>query len=439
MDMPQGGFLRRAIMATRIQQTIHGDVRFTSRWMRDRYFLVVYGPIAALQWLWPKHKGPFETINPNTSRHCFAPSEQPVTDARVLLKIFKAWQQAWNQRLETERFSGPAVDGPATLTDLAGLYLKLRGDELAPSTIERNRHYLTRFIEELGVDIRLTDLTEDRLIAARSRLLRQLQPTTVNSTIACLNSVLRWASNREIEVHGAYRSFRRVRVATNPRQKSWWEPHEVEIALAVASEVDGELTKQRDDVVPGTATALIACGCLIGLRYEEIIMLEWENFEFDRRNSRTGGDEPLVHVTPKGNWVPKDGESRTIPMPSRLIEALRPYRRTSGWLLNSHKSVAKRGGTKRVYRYDPKKIWLRVLKRAHALGAKLITPHGMRHSFASNLLMAGVSDVLVARWLGHADTAMVHERYGHLLAYHGDIDRVRFTSPDASPDGGKGR
>lgn len=57
----------------------------------------------------------------------------------------------------------------------------------------------------------------------------------------------------------------------------------------------------------------------------------------------------------------------------------------------------------------------------------MITPHGMRHSFASNLLMAGVSDVLVARWLGHANTAMVHQRYGHLLAYHGDINRMRLT------------
>ena len=49
----------------------------------------------------------------------------------------------------------------------------------------------------------------------------------------------------------------------------------------------------------------------------------------------------------------------------------------------------------------------------------------MRHSFASNLLMAGVSDVLVARWLGHSDTSMVQKRYGHLLAYHSDIDRMR--------------
>jgi len=76
-----------------------------------------------------------------------------------------------------------------------------------------------------------------------------------------------------------------------------------------------------------------------------------------------------------------------------------------------------------LYRYDPKKIWNMVLEKAIAAGTKAITPHGMRHSFASNLLMGGAADWMVARWLGHADTSMVNQTYGHLVAYHGDINR----------------
>ena len=53
---------------------------------------------------------------------------------------------------------------------------------------------------------------------------------------------------------------------------------------------------------------------------------------------------------------------------------------------------------------------------------KPITMYGMRHSFASNLLIAGVSDVKVSRWLGHSDTRMVHKHYGHLLSYDDDIN-----------------
>jgi integrase len=66
-----------------------------------------------------------------------------------------------------------------------------------------------------------------------------------------------------------------------------------------------------------------------------------------------------------------------------------------------------------------------VVKRAMEEGAKRIPPNGMGHSFASNLLTAGVSDMMISRWLGHDDTTMVYRHYGHLLQYRGDINRVR--------------
>jgi hypothetical protein len=84
--------------------------------------------------------------------------------------------------------------------------------------------------------------------------------------------------------------------------------------------------------------------------------------------------------------------------------------------------MPRKGGQKHTYRYDPQAIWERIIRKVVERGGKAISPHGMRHSFASNLLIAGVSDVMVARWLGHADTSMLRERYGHLLAYHGDIE-----------------
>ncbi len=38
-------------------------------------------------------------------------------------------------------------------------------------------------------------------------------------------------------------------------------------------------------------------------------------------------------------------------------------------MLDSEKPTPKRGGTKRVYRYDPVKVWKRVCKAAMAAGA----------------------------------------------------------------------
>ena len=64
------------------------------------------------------------------------------------------------------------------------------------------------------------------------------------------------------------------------------------------------------------------------------------------------------------------------------------------------------------------------MKKVAEQGGMVISPGGMRHSFASNLLIAGESDVKVARWMGHACTTMIHRHYGHLLSYDDGINRV---------------
>lgn len=50
-------------------------------------------------------------------------------------------------------------------------------------------------------------------------------------------------------------------------------------------------------------------------------------------------------------------------------------------------------------------------------GARIDTPisfHGLRHTYASQAVMAGVPLVVVAQNLGHTDTRMVEKHYGHL-------------------------
>lgn len=421
-------------MPARTQITPFGDVTLTSRWMRDRYYLVATGHKAALRWMFPRHPNEFEVISAAKSRHDFVPAPVPITVERELRKTCAAWQMAWDERLDERE---PTIQPPAqalvsdgTLGDTVNAYLRLRVGELAASSLERNRHYLERWVKVLGATTPLTDLTEDRLVAGRTELAKALHPSTLNCLIAALKTVLRWAEERDIPVHKAHQRFKRVKNNAPAREKAWWTTDEVDLALQAAREVDADLMAAKKsggwrENPSNVGTLLISLGCLLGLRYEEIIMLRWEDLDLDRMDQRTNTPAPVAHIVPKEGWTPKDGESRTIPMHQRLVEIIRPLRQPSGWVLNAHKAMPKHGGTKRIYRYDPKKVWLRVLAKVTAKGAKAITPHGMRHAFASNLLMAGVSDTLIARWLGHADTSMVHLHYGHLLAYHGDINRVQ--------------
>lgn len=50
-----------------------------------------------------------------------------------------------------------------------------------------------------------------------------------------------------------------------------------------------------------------------------------------------------------------------------------------------------------------------------AAGVKRITPHGCRHTFASNMLRAGVPLDMVSKVLGHSNINITHATYSHVL------------------------
>ena len=64
---------------------------------------------------------------------------------------------------------------------------------------------------------------------------------------------------------------------------------------------------------------------------------------------------------------------------------------------------------------DQKKPMARSCKKAKVMGLGF---HGLRHSFATRLLMRGVSLKIVAQQLGHRDTRMCERHYGHLIDSH---------------------
>ncbi len=156
-------------------------------------------------------------------------------------------------------------------------------------------------------------------------------------------------------------------------------------------------------------------------------MLRWQDLDLDAKDPFTHEPRPVCHITPNGGWTPKDKEARDIPISAQLLEILRRHRQKEGYLLNreAHRRGRPRGGKGWIYRYNPKKVWARICKQVVKAGGKAITMYGMRHSFASNLLIAGVSDVKVGRWLGHSDTRMVHKHYGHLQSYDDDINALK--------------
>lgn len=407
-------------MPPRIQKTPYGSVTLTSRWMRDRYSLVATGPIIALRWMFPRHAGNMEVISSQSCRHVFSPSPTPVTVERDLRKICAAWQIKWEESYQDQKdgvIPGPA-SAVATIQTLGQLVSHLydeRKGKIAASTADRDRYRLQLWRSELGDDRQLLHIRPDDIASALVRIGKRTSPSTANTSLGVLKTYLTWAANMGLMRDQSHRTVRRLREPPSERhRRAWWTTDQVSMALRIAA---------QDSHQP-TAILLVACGCYLGMRPEEIVMQRWQDFDLDAKDPISGANRPVCHVVANSGWVPKDGESRDIPVSDQLLPILLAHRKAEGFLLMNepHRKGRPREGKGWNYRYNPTKVWRRVMAQLTKAGGKAITMYGMRHTFASNLLIANVSDVKVARWLGHADTRMVHRHYGHLLSYDNAIN-----------------
>jgi integrase len=129
------------------------------------------------------------------------------------------------------------------------------------------------------------------------------------------------------------------------------------------------------------------------MRRGEILALTWDCVDFD-----------LGIVTVLNS---KNSESRNIPMNTILTRELANLK-----LLANSKYVFSRDGEK-----PPKSIrtaWENALRRARIEDFRF---HDLRHTFASNLVMAGADIVTVKELLGHKTITMTM-RYAHLNQEH---------------------
>ncbi len=411
---------RHTAMPPRIQKTPHGDVSLTSRWKRESYALVAVGSVSALRWLFPQHEGHMESVSPRSCRHVFNPAPKPITVERDLRKVCAAWQSKWEELLQDHQEG--VVTGPvsiiARIQTLGQLFDHLHVDrktKVAVSTSDRDRYRLQLWRQGLGNDRLLNNLRADDISNALAQIAKRTSPSTANTSLGVLKTYLNWAANMGLVKDHGHKTVRRLKEPASQRhRREWWTSEEVERALRCAAQ----------DPHQPTATLLVACGCYLGLRPQEIIMLRWQDLDLDAKDPHSGEPRPVCHVVPHSGWTPKDGESRDIPISTPLLAILQCYRKVEGFLLMNepHRKGRRRDGKGWIYRYNPTKAWRRIMKRLALVGGKPITMYGMRHSFASNLLIANVSDVKVARWMGHGDTRMVHGHYGHLLSYDDAIN-----------------
>lgn len=167
-----------------------------------------------------------------------------------------------------------------------------------------------------------------------------------------------------------------------------------------AAEADALLQAAGD----GRDRLILLCGLLLGLRVSEICKLEVGDVDLERRTVA------IRHA--------KGDRDRVQPIPARLVDELHR------WLGDRREGPvfpSPRGGG-RLSSRAVQRLMKRLGKTAGLAGIdtpRKITPHKLRHTYATNLLERGATIREVQDLLGHSSVATT-EIYTHVLP-----DRMR--------------
>jgi integrase/recombinase XerD len=122
-------------------------------------------------------------------------------------------------------------------------------------------------------------------------------------------------------------------------------------------------------------------------------------------------DASFINVIGKGN------KERVVPLGRKAVAALERYLNAGRPRLVTPRSPATVFLTKRGTPFAPVTLWLRIKQRVRRAGIlRNVTPHMLRHSFATHLLDHGADLRVIQELLGHASISTT-EVYTHVAAH----------------------
>lgn len=262
------------------------------------------------------------------------------------------------------------------------------------------RLYLQPALDATPLDEITSEVVESLFAALAAR---GIGPKTRNNVRATLRRIL--ASAVEWGVIDALPHLPHAKV---PARETDFLAHEESSRLVAAS---------RDAL----ERAMFLFALHTGARAGEQLAIEWRDVDFDKGNVLIRRSSSLGITGPT-----KSGHDRAVPMSAALAQALAALVHTRGPLV-----FCNGDGTALSIGHLHERLWA-ACRRA---GLRRIRWHDLRHSFASQLVLAGVPLGQVQAWLGHSTIAMTM-RYAHLAPGQGhemirvlDAPRGTMTAP----------
>ncbi|MBP7807241.1 tyrosine-type recombinase/integrase [Candidatus Saccharibacteria bacterium] len=302
------------------------------------------------------------------------------------------------------------------------LFTKAKTDFLEYLEIEQNRsqktianydHYLTRLSDYAG-DIKVADIDPELVRKWRLWLNRlgtnvsdELQKSTQNYHLIALRSFLKYCAKRDIPTLAPDK----IELARTKRKQVTFLNAEEVLTLFKQPDV-ATLSGLRD-------RAILELLFSSGLRVSELVGLNRDHINLKRREFMVRGkgqkDRPIFISSEAAAWVEQYIAKREDTLPALFIRHGR----------GGAKAVNTSGNYNRL---TARSIQRMVARYALLAGiTKHVSPHTLRHSFATDLLMNGADLRSVQALLGHSNIATTqiytHVTDPHLKSVHEKFHR----------------
>lgn len=291
------------------------------------------------------------------------------------------------------------------------LFARAKTDFLEYLEIEQNRsqktianydHYLTRLLDFAGDDLKVSDIDGELIRKWRLWLNRlgtnvsdELQKTTQNYHLIALRSFLKFCAKRDVPALTADK----VELAKTTRKQVTFL-NEDELARLFSQTDTSTEAGIRD-------RAILELLFSSGLRVSELVGLDRDHINLKRREFMVRGkgqkDRPIFISPEAAEWL------------ARYLDKRQDNTRPLFIRYNGTKAVDLSGN---FHRLTARSVQRLVSRYAMLAGiTKHVSPHTLRHSFATDLLMNGADLRSVQAMLGHSNVATT-QIYTHVTDPH---------------------